>query len=228
MIHKLEKIPIKSTAKQVVDRLRIQELEDIELVTELFRKACDIANPKALYREAYVEEIEGCKVRISGKDFESAVMAANLKNIHRVFAYVCTCGTEIDNWSHLEKDHIVSLWLDMIKQMFVYDANLFLFKHLKTVFGFKNLSAMNPGSGNLGNWPITQQRELFSLIGDVKSEIGVTLTDTFLMLPVKSTSGLYFSSEKEFVNCALCGRKNCVGRKAEFDEKLYNEVFSCL
>ena len=225
MLRKLDNIPITVTLEQAIKRLKIEEPEDIYLISGLFEKAKEIARPKVLYREAYVDEISGRNVRINGVDFESDVLAMNLKNIHRVFAYICTCGTEVDDWSHNEKDYVVSVWLDMIKEMFLFDANMFLRNHLKNALQLEKLSSVNPGSGNAENWPISQQAQLFEMIGDVKGEIGVTLTESFLMTPIKSTSGLLFPTETEFVNCALCGREDCVGRRVEFDKELYDRTF---
>ena len=225
MLRKLDDIPVTVTLEKAVEWLKIEEAEDIELISGLFETAKAIANPKALYREAFVEEISGRNVRINGVDFESDVLAMNLKDIHRVFAYVCTCGIEVDDWSHNEKDYVVSLWLDMIKEMFLHDAGAFLTEHLKNSYQFGQLASVNPGSGNIENWPISQQKPLFAMIGGVKSEIGVTLTDSFLMVPTKSTSGLYFPSETGYSNCALCTRENCVGRRAAFDKELYARTF---
>jgi len=225
MLRKLDGIPVTITFEQVLNRLKIEDDDDISLVAGLFETAKKIARPKVLYREAYVEEISGRNVRINGINFESDVLAANLKNVHRVFAYICTCGTEVDEWSHNEKDYVVSLWLDMIKEMFVYEANIYFREHIKNSFKLEKLSSVNPGSGNENNWHISQQKPLFEMIGNVKEEIGVTLTESFLMLPTKSTSGLLYPAETEFVNCALCGRENCPGRRAEFDGELYAQIF---
>ena len=226
MIRRLDNIPVTTMFEQVLQKLKIEDEEDITLVSGLFETAKKIAKPKVLYREAYVEEISGKNVRINGIDFESEVLAANLKDIHRVFAYVCTCGTEVDDWSHGEKDYVVSLWLDMIKEMFLHEANIFFRDYMKNSYKFEKLSSVNPGSGNVDNWHISQQAQLFNMIGNVKEEIGVTLTESFLMLPTKSTSGLLFPSETGFSNCALCGRGNCLGRQAEFDSELYAKTFS--
>jgi len=226
MIRNLDNIPITTTFEQILQKLRIEEPEDIAIVSKLFETAKEIARPKALYREAYVEEISGRSVRINGYIFESAVLAIQLKNIHRVFSYVCTCGTEVDDWSRTEKDYVVSVWLDMIKEMFLHEANVFLMDYLKNAYQFEKLSSVNPGSGNEENWPISQQSQLFSMIGGVREEIGVNLTDSFLMIPTKSVSGLFFPSEKDFINCALCARENCQGRKVEFDKELYDQAFN--
>ena len=227
MLRKLDRIPVTANLEQVLKRVRVTESDDIDIVTSLFAQACDIANPKALYRESYVDGIDGARVTIDGCEFESDVVAMNLREIHRVFAYVCTCGTEVDDWSHdaAGGDFVVSMWLDMIKEMFVGNAIAYLRDHIKKLYGIRQLSAINPGSGDAENWPIQQQATLFQLIGDVQPEIGVTLTDTFLMTPVKSTSGLLFPSAREFQNCALCHREHCVNRGAAFDPELFEKAF---
>jgi len=226
MLHRLDDIPVNATVEQALKRLRIEEAEDVAIVSELFERAKAVARPKAIYREAYIDSVNGSDVVISGRAFDSNVLAMNLEKVHRVFAYVCTCGTEVDDWSHAETDYVTSLWLDMIKEMFLFDAVIFLREYIKKAYGFEKISTVNPGSGNAENWPISQQVGLFGLIGDVKREIGVTLKDSFLMVPIKSTSGLIFPSETEFVNCALCGRENCPGRRAEFDAELYGKAFN--
>jgi len=225
MLHILKDIPIAITAAEAVKQLKVAEDEDVALVTELFDAAKACARPKAMYREAFVEDISGDNVRINGFAYDSGVLAMNMKNVHRVFAYVCTCGVEVDEWSKSVYDYMTMLWVDLIKQMFVAEANVFLRDHIKDVFQFEKLSAINPGSGNVENWPISQQATLFEMIGGVKDGIGVSLTDSFLMVPLKSTSGLLFPSDTDFVNCALCSRKNCVGRRAAFDGELYRKAF---
>ena len=224
-VHKIEDIPVKTSFEQALKKLKIEEEDDVAMIRGLFEKAKEIARPKVLYREVYIEKISGKNVCISGVNFESDVLAANFDTIHRVFAYVVTCGTEVDEWSRNEKDYVVTLWLDMIKEMFLREAIAFFHEYMKAAYKFKRLSSVNPGSGNQDNWPISQQTKLFELIGDVKGQIGVTLTDSFLMLPVKSVSGLLYPSKTEFINCALCSREICSGRRVPFDSKLYAETF---
>ena len=225
MLRKIDTIPVTTSYDQVLEKLRIEDEEDIAMVRELFETAKKIVRPKVLYREAYVEEVSGKNVRINGFTFESDVLAANLKDVHRVFAYVSTCGVEVDDWSRKETDYVVSLWLDMIKELFLREANAFFRKYMKDSYKLDILSSVNPGSGDKENWHISQQAPLFALIGSVKEEIGVTLTDSFLMVPVKSTSGLLYPSQTEFVNCSLCGREKCPGRRAEFNRELYAQTF---
>ncbi len=82
------------------------------------------------------------------------------------------------------------------------------------------MSRMAPGSGAADVWPITQQKELFSIFGNVEDLIGVKLTDKYLMIPIKSVSGIFFPTKCKFESCQLCPRERCVGRKAPYDPDL--------
>jgi hypothetical protein len=82
---------------------------------------------------------------------------------------------------------------------------------------------MNPGS--LQNWPITQQNELFSIFRNVEALIGVRLTQSCLMIPLKSVSGIYFPTQIKFESCQLCPREKCEGRRALYNLELKNTVY---
>ncbi len=77
---------------------------------------------------------------------------------------------------------------------------------------------MNPGEAEA--FPIDQQKKLFSILGDVEGMIGVKLTENCAMIPLKSTSGIYFSKETKFIGCLLCTHKRCQGRKAAYNPEL--------
>ncbi|MEG1478244.1 MAG: vitamin B12 dependent methionine synthase, partial [Clostridiales bacterium] len=74
---------------------------------------------------------------------------------------------------------------------------------------------------SLVDWSITEQQELFTVFGENADKIMVNLSETSLMYPVKSVSGIRYPSKKEFKNCELCQRKNCPTRESEFDQDLF-------
>ena len=83
---------------------------------------------------------------------------------------------------------------------------------------------MNPGS--LADWPLEEQRHLFRLLGEPRKAIGVELTESFLMVPIKSVSGLRFPSGAHYENCQLCPRDPCPGRRAPYDPDLYERRYA--
>lgn len=196
--------------------------DDYDDLERLLGEACAIARPKAVYTTAYVTGRGEDAVEIDGLWIESRVMSENLKNVHRVFPYVATCGTEVDDWSAGITDFLQNWWMDVAKAHLLYRATRRLNDHLKQDLKLGNFANMNPGS--LPNWPITGQAGLFGLIGDVKALIGVTLTDSMLMIPSKSVSGFYFQTESSYENCELCTREGCPGRRKPLDRERYQQL----
>ncbi|HOV62618.1 MAG TPA: vitamin B12 dependent-methionine synthase activation domain-containing protein [Spirochaetia bacterium] len=194
-------------------------IDDDELVYEARRFtqfAVPLLKPKAVYDELFVEDLGENTVTIGGVTFTSAMLRKNLEGIHRVFPFIVTCGNELEGIDLSGFDFLAVFWLDTIKEMAVKQASAYLEEHVSTISGFKKLASMNPGSGNVDLWPIQQQKQLFSLFPHVTEDIGVTLTRSFLMVPNKSISGIFFPSEVNYMNCKYCTRENCPNRRASF------------
>jgi len=83
---------------------------------------------------------------------------------------------------------------------------------------------MSPGSGDVDVWPIEQQRELFALFGGGAKDIGVELTDSYLMIPNKTVSGIRFPAGTDFRTCQVCRREICESRSAPFDRELWERI----
>jgi hypothetical protein len=114
----------------------------------------------------------------------------------------------------------MSFCYDAIKELAVQQARAYMQEYLTKRFALGQMSRMAPGAGAAEDWPITQQKQLFSIFGDVEKHIGVRLTDTCLMVPIKSVSGILFPTEVSFEACQLCPREQCIGRRAPYDAAL--------
>ena len=182
-------------------------------VLELFAEAMRIGRPKALVCEVGVEPLEGNSVRVGGVVVDSAFVREKLSQAPVAFAYVATSGREIEDWSAGLEDLVDRFYMDELKKLWLGCAMGALRESVARQFApGVTLSSLNPGS--LPMWPIEGQRELFRMLGDVEGAIGVRLTDSCLMLPAKSGSGILFPDRTGHVNCALCPRENCPNRRA--------------
>jgi hypothetical protein len=182
-----------------------------------------IAKPKVVYKVAFIESNGENHVVVDGIKLTSRVLRVNLEEVHRVFPYVATCGREMDEWSNSIDDMLESYWADKIKEMALRSARQALDEHLQDRFRPGRMSRMSPGS--LSDWPLQEQRKLFALLGDPKDAIGVKLTDSLIMVPIKSVSGICFPTEVDFASCQLCPRENCPGRRAPYDPTLYDRKY---
>jgi len=215
----LDNLEFKVDLDALFKAIRMDETdEDAEAVIKMAREAEAIARPKALYMVSYIDEKGDDYVVIDGVKFVSHVMSVNLKDAHRVFPYVATCGVELENWSNSIEDVLEQYWADVIKIQALQFAARAIDIHLENHFKPGKTASMNPGS--LEDWPISEQEKLFRVLGDAKEKTGVVLTDSFLMVPIKSVSGIKFPTESNYENCRLCKRENCPGRRAPYDKEL--------
>ena len=208
-------IPFNFDYDTFCDLIHLSSYENLTArVQKLLDRALPRIKPKAIYRIAYIDERSDSTVKIGGVQFTSKVLSANLKEIERVFPYIATCGYELENLKISSSDFMVPFWLDSLKEMALKAAIEFLKSHIEQAHRLGQFSSMNPGSGDVHVWPIEQQKELFTLFGDVKAHIGVQLTQSCLMIPGKSVSGILFESKIRFESCQVCTRENCPRRRA--------------
>lgn len=197
--------------------------DDAGAICSLVREAEALARPKALYRVAWVDSKADDHVVVDGVRLTSRVLRVNLDNVQRVFAYVATAGMELEEWAESKTDILERYWADGIMLQALRSAMSHLAGHLQDRYRSGALSRMNPGS--LADWPLREQRPLFDIIGDVQPSIDVRLTDSFLMVPRKSVSGIQFPTEESFESCQLCGRESCPNRRAPFDPALFDQKY---
>jgi hypothetical protein len=220
----LDDIAFEPDVSTLAKRLRIKSgspyLEDLQELTSTAQK---LAKPKVIVREAYIDSKNEDTVVINRIVFSSRVLAVNLAQAHRVFAYVATCGAELGAWSYGIDDMVMRFWSEAIKEAALRDATMALNEFLNMRYDPGKTATMNPGS--LPDWPIQQQRPLFQLLGDPHTAIGVELTDSYLMEPNKSVSGIRFPTEERFESCMLCQRQECPGRRSAYDPELYDSKY---
>ena len=220
----LNDIPFQPTLEEAVAALHVGEFSDqIEQVKKMLEEARGIARPKAMYQLAVIEERKENRVVIGGIPFESRVLRVNTDPVNRVFVFIATCGQELAAWQEGFSDMINAYYADQINQLALNAAREHLLEHLKQTYQLGKTSTMNPGS--LEDWPISEQRPLFKLLGDTRQAIGVELLPSMLMSPSQTVSGFRFSTEEDFHSCQMCPIENCPHRKAPFQENLFKEKY---
>jgi hypothetical protein len=220
----LDEIPLVVEAKGLANFAGIMKMEHGDTDLEaLLGKARKVARPRAYYRIERIEEKGNESVTVAGETFTSRVLRVNLDKAHRVFPFVITCGTELEEWSNSLRDTARKLWADTIKGAALFSARQALVEHIKREHAPGKTAMMNPGS--IPDWPITEQAALFRVLGDVESAIGVKLLDSGFMTPALTASGILFPAEYDYENCRLCPMEDCPGRRAEYDDGLFKRRY---
>jgi Vitamin B12 dependent methionine synthase, activation domain len=217
----LDNIQIQLDLEAVRTRLHLKRDNDLKALQDLAAIAQPLIEPKVLYKICYIEEKLAQGVIVEGLHLSSKVLRKNLDKIERIFPFVITIGSKFTEKLDACSDLLEKFYLDTIGNVALNQVRLELKNRLKAEYGIEKTAFMAPGS--LPDWPLEEQRPLFKLLGEVTASIGVKLTESLLMLPAKSVSGIYFPTETSFFSCQLCPRERCDSRKARYDEKLARE-----
>jgi len=212
----LTDIPVRVDPGTASRRLRFGPGHGFASLDEFLNAAVPLVKLRAITQVAYTGEKTEAGVEVGGVHFESRILRANLAGVQKVFPFIMTVGAELEAAAAASGDLLQQYYLEEAANLILEGGAAWLAGRLGERWGLGALSAMSPGS--LEDWPITEQPKLFSLFGDTRRLVGVELTESLLMLPRKSISGIFFPSEEGFLSCRLCERASCPGRKAPYDE----------
>ena len=216
------KLNVKLDINELMARLRVPEDLDEEFA-DIFAECEAIADPCFMYTEVSVSQTESTTV-VGGFEFVSRIMYGNFKGLTKVWPYVITCGRELYDLAKTKADPLERYWVDSIAEAYLGAMHPVIHREVAAIAGVERLYSMNPGS--LEDFPIACQRPLFDMLGDVMGGIGVELTDSYLMLPYKSGSGIYFTSNSDYENCSMCPRADCPNRRAPYDGMMFETKYA--
>jgi hypothetical protein len=222
------RVPFSPNFDQYARSIRYDDLDDAQTdAQELFHVAAKKLEPMFLIRQTFItshKSLDGLPaISIDDQVFSGKALSV-LKPVFRVFPYIATCGSEMEDQDLSSLDFLAPYWLDALKIQALGAARSALRTYFRDQYGVKKAQSLNPGSGNVDIWPIEQMAGIFNLLGgaDHIARIAqVTLTSSSLMIPNKTIAGLFFvSAESDYESCAYCERAYCPSRRVPFKERL--------
>ncbi len=183
--------------------------EFLKLLETCEREVASAASPAFTYK---VFETSEAQAFLEGKD-----VRCHLEGCDRVILLGATLGIGIDRYiSRLQVTDITCAMIaDAVASAFIEEyckeVDALLSKEFEPSFLTWRFS---PG---YGDYPIEYQKEILRVI-EAQKRIGLHLTDSFMLLPVKSVTAVIGVSKtpvkKEKQNCAVCNlRDTCTFRK---------------
>ncbi len=216
-------IPFDLEVASILKRMRLRRTNPRleEIARELVEAARRVARPSAIYRVSRARVIDIETVEVDGVGFTSRALSRNLRGQETVYPFIATAGRELDGLPLPPGDVMRQYYLDLIKTVVLVRGVDCLAERIRERYSMDFVTHMNPGE--LEDWPITELRPLFSLFGGAERQIGVTLTESGVMKPEKSRSGIMFNSPSRFVSCLLCTQVRCPGRRAKYNPVMAEE-----
>ncbi len=216
----LDKIRFSLDLASMKKQLHIDDVGELaDQLEEIVEQAQKIGRPKAICRPVDIQERGENFVVVQDVRFDSRVLSVNLKDVDHAFFFIATCGAELEKWARTVDDILFKFWIDHIQALALAEAIHQMELSIEQQFEMGPQATMTPGA--LEDWSLDEQEKLFSIFRGRHQTIDVELTESNMMLPVKSLSGVMFPSEHNYSNCQLCSKDNCPNRRAEYEQALF-------
>ncbi len=154
----------------------------------------------------------------------SKVVVTQFKNASSFCLFICTAGPEISQYSKNFSDNgdsLLSYVYDIIGSVIVEKATDKIQKTLELECQKSGLKISDRFSPGYCEWSVSEQKVLFSLMPE--KFCGVSLSESSLMAPIKSVSGIIAigeSLEQKGYQCHWCSEKNCIYGKNKRKKKI--------
>ena len=200
----------------------------IDFVSEKIQRLCseaikifrETSKPIVIYSEISKEEFE---IILKGEGNNSAETPVEqiFPKADNLSLFALTMGKEVSEKIETlfkENDFALGSMLDNIASLAADNAvkKLEILNTEKHRMHRKEILTLAYSPGYCG-WDISGQKKLFGFLHPEK--IGITLNDSFLMIPLKSVSGVLIAGKKSihkfknnFSFCSLCKTKSCLER----------------
>jgi hypothetical protein len=190
----------------------------VEAAERVIERARDLARPRAVYEVHETARDDDGTVLLGDGRFTGKILTRLLKGSDLAAVYAVTLGPQLDEEaSRLSAagDMLSSVLLDTAGSLVLAKASIsFVGRVFDAQAAPRGCVVTPPFGPGQCRWDLSEQRVLFDLI--TPSRIGIALTDTFLMIPKKSVSGILGIGKADEVfttsPCRLCDRKDCPGR----------------
>jgi hypothetical protein len=136
----------------------------------------------------------------------------NLKGSEKAIFFLCSAGEGITRWTSgtMESDPVKAYMIDILGSLVVDSAADILESQLESIEGLNITNRYSPG---YCGWKLTEQKMLFDLFPG--NFCNIKLTESSLMIPIKSVSGVIGSgksTKKRAYACEICDSPNCFYR----------------
>lgn len=175
----------------------------------------NICSPQYLYDIFPGELCDSVSIKIANQIFcPGHKIVSYLTDAESFCVFVTTAGVEFEKWKEnlrTSGDLVKEFIADSIGSVIAESCVNHIQEELSSL---QNINHTYPYSPGYCGWKLSEQQNLFSLLPD--HPCSITLTNSCLMLPVKSISGIIGLGKdikrKEY-GCKICENINCYKRK---------------
>lgn len=185
-------------------------------VLEIADNYCSIQGGFVIKDNIYINT-RNYLIKVNSTNFYPRKIVVNqIKKSEKILFFLCTAGSEIGEWSKrlMSKGEMIKGYIvDVLGSEVVETAMDNIQNLVKEEMRQTGLYITNRYSPGYCGWDVSEQQKLFKFFPE--GFCGIKLSDTSLMYPLKSVSGVIgIGKEVKMQNypCRLCDDKNCIYR----------------
>lgn len=189
--------------------------EILAMLDEVLAKTQRICKPRLIYRICNGEVISPLYIKIGGVNFRPGkIITDSLSGAELFCLFVVTVGREFEEFRHSYKetgDTVREFIADSVGSVLAEACVAKLDRLLDCDLNIPHTLPYSPG---YCGWKITEQHLLFGMLPN--QPCGVELTESSLMYPIKSISGVFGIGsrvERKPYGCAICRNTSCYKRR---------------
>jgi hypothetical protein len=191
----------------------------VEMIFDVLMRAPKLCDIKAgiVITDPVVSDRDGRVLISRDQVFQTGKIITNhLKYSEKAAWYLCTVGEKLPGYSRIlmeQGDFMEGYVVDVAGNLIVETAMDKIQSILEAKMAEEGMKITNRYSPGYCEWDIIEQKKLFSLFP--KEFLGVHLTESSLMQPIKTVSGVIGIGKKVKNNpytCNYCTQQNCLYR----------------
>lgn len=142
-----------------------------------------------------------------------------MKGAEKIAIFICTAGQEFSDCAKMynkQGEYLKGYIVDTMGSVTVEKSMDFIQSELAKHMQQEGMKITNRYSPGYCNWPVEDQKKLFSLLPAHACDIW--LSDSCLMMPIKSVSGIIGigkNVQKSSYSCDICNNLTCIYRKVK-------------
>lgn len=194
-----------------------QDPQAAQLCDVVYLKLRNEVQPRSLIRRTACQT-NANEVRVDGAVFHSQALAGYLQGCEEVLLFAATLGPKVD--SAIKRLTLLSLTEGNAAQAVAASLIENYSNQVLAEYDTGDLHQLPRFSPGYADWQLSEQKEFFQLLNC--QSIGLTLTDSCMMTPVKSITAIVGLSKSEghpASSCEICGLENCVYRRGGMQKK---------
>ena len=183
----------------------------------------ELLKPLLYYRRNKIEMAGKDSVHLSGGlSFRSRKLSKSMENCEAIVCFIATLGNKVESQTKrlMEENRLSEAYiLDAMGSVAVENMVETFHRRMMTKYEMEGKGVTLRFSPGYCDWPLSDQKKLFSVFD--LFHLKVKLTDSCLMLPRKSISGVfgvipsYLSLPVRSYNpCSECEERDCVARRS--------------